>query len=99
MAVVAVLATIWGFAWAAVLQFTRWGRWAAVQRTWLTVVIGTGANLLLLVPLFEMGQWLAIAGVFALSSIGIIARSIHNEFNSDHSRLEQLFFDEEGERG
>lgn len=77
-----VLALTWGFAWAAVLHFTRWGRWLAVRRTWITVVIGVGVNLLILWGVLERRQWWQVAEVMGFSAIGIILRSILQEYRN-----------------
>lgn len=74
------LAFIWGFGWAAYLQFTRNGKFLVQERTWLTVVVGIGVDLLISFP-YEggNGNWSTIAMVIATSSIGIIVRSLWNE--------------------
>jgi hypothetical protein len=81
-----LLALVWGSIWAAFLQWTRPGWFLANKRTWLTVIVGVGVDLLIIlgilsvvpstVPLFT---WLRMVAVFALSSVPIIARSIYNE--------------------
>lgn len=75
-----IWAFIWGWAWAAYLQYTRTGRWLAYQRTWLTVVVGVGGDLLIALWCVERKQWLRIAVIIAASSIGIIVRSLYNEY-------------------
>jgi len=78
-----VLALIWGIIWAAVLQFSQLGRFLAARRTWLTVVIGIGADLVLLRLMLKLSDWLRVVGIVALSSVGIIGRSVYNEW-ADH---------------
>lgn len=78
-----IIALIWGVIWALALQKTQWGRWLALHRTWITVVIGTGVNLVILFYVLPRRAWDAVVEVFALSSIGIIARSLVNEFLTD----------------
>lgn len=73
------LALVWGLIWAALLQFTQLGRFLAARRTWLTVVIGVGVDLALLRGLLSLRDWLRVVGIIALSSIGIIGRSLVNE--------------------
>ena len=76
---VVLIAAIWGFTWALILQFTGFGQFLSYRRTWLTVVIGVGVDLLLACILMPLNAWLAICGVIAASSIGIVARSLINE--------------------
>lgn len=76
----AYLALIWGAIWASYLQYTRTGRWLAYQRTWLTVVVGVGGDLIIALYCVERKQWLRFATIIAASSVGIIARSIWNEY-------------------
>jgi len=78
-----ILALIWGGIWALVLQYTDVGRYLAARRTWLTVVVGFGVDLILLRPVLTLGNWLRVVGIVALSSIGIVGRSVLNEW-SDH---------------
>jgi hypothetical protein len=77
------LALLWGFIWAACLQFTRWGRWLALRRTWFTVVVGIGVDLLIILLLIDIQTWLKIFAVVGFSSVGIIARSLYNELAED----------------
>ena len=78
-----IAAFIWGVIWAACLQFTNWGRWLALHRTWLTVVIGVGMDLVILFFALPRAEWLIVFWVFALSSVGIILRSLVNEYMTD----------------
>jgi hypothetical protein len=68
-------ALFWGIIWASFLQFTRQGEFLAERRTWITVVIGVGVDLLIAYP----GDWYVITLVIIVSSIGIIFRSLWNE--------------------
>lgn len=81
-----ILALIWGVIWAAVLQFVPLGRFLAARRTWLTVVIGVGIDLLLMRPLLKLADWLKILALIGCSSLGIIARSLYNEWH-DHQDI------------
>lgn len=81
-----LLALVWGVFWASFLQWTRPGWFLANKRTWLSVVVGVGVDLgiilgiLYVKPLSQpLFTWLRIIVVFALSSIPIIVRSIYNE--------------------
>jgi hypothetical protein len=77
------LALIWGFAWATFLQFTRYGQFLAERRTWITVVVGVGVDLLIALLCVPLEYWLRIASIIALSSIGIITRSIVREYRDE----------------
>lgn len=65
----------WGLGWAVYLQFSRRGRWLAEERTWITVVVGIGVDLLIAFN----ADWLTCAAVIIASSGGIIWRSLVNE--------------------
>ena len=77
------LALIWGAIWAACLQWTMWGRWMAVRRTWLTVVIGVGADLLIALLVVPFEVWAIMTGIISISSVPIITRSIYQEQRED----------------
>ncbi len=77
------LASLWGAGWALFLQFSEWGRWLAIRRTWITVVIGVGIDLVLLTKVLDMRAWWRVFGVIAASSVGIIVRSLANELAED----------------
>ena len=83
IALTAILALIWGAIWALFLQLHPWGQWLAIKRTWLTVVIGVGVDMALLLLVLDIRTWSAVATVIAASSIGIIARSLYNEHADD----------------
>lgn len=70
-------ALLWGIGWAALLQFTRLGRFLAQERTWITVVIGVGVDLLIGLGAAWWHIWLIVV----FSAFGIIARSLINEHN------------------
>jgi hypothetical protein len=78
-----VLALFWGLLWAALLQWTQFGRWLAIRRTWITVVVGVGIDLLLALPLLPWLYWRRLLVIIALSSLGIIARSLLNELSEE----------------
>lgn len=77
------LAFFWGVLWAALLQWTQFGRWLAVKRTWITVVVGVGIDLLLALPLLPWAYWRRLVTIIGLSSAGIIGRSLINELNEE----------------
>lgn len=76
-------AAIWGGLWALFLQWHPWGRWLALKRTWLAVVIGVGVDLAILLLILDPQTWTSVAAVIAASSIGIIVRSLYNEHHED----------------
>jgi hypothetical protein len=80
---------MWGIIWALVLQLTTWGQFLALKRTWLTVVIGLGVDLLILYPLLPLDRWLLALAVIALSSLGIIFRSLYNEYTDHRADLDR----------
>lgn len=82
------LGVLWGALWGSFLQFTKTGRWLANARTWITVVVGVGGNLLIALLFLPFHFWLYVVGLFAVSSLPIIARSLINEH-----RDTEAFFD------
>ena len=78
-----VLAVVWGAVWASVLQWTRFGQWLALKRTWITVVIGVGVDGAIALLVTPVTIWLHIAAIVAASSVGIIARAWVNEHSED----------------
>lgn len=85
MFVAGLLAFSWGAAWAACLQFTTWGRWLAFRRTWLTVVIGVGVDIFIMLIALPIRFVTLAALIISISSVGIIGRSLYNELNDDAS--------------
>jgi hypothetical protein len=83
-----ILAAVWGAVWAALLQYTGWGRFLAVRRAWLAVVIGCGVDLLILLAVLPVALWLQVCTVIAASAIGIIVRSLANEWQDHREQLE-----------
>lgn len=74
------LAAIWGLMYALFIQRTEIGKTLARRTTWASVVIGVGVDLLIALPLVPSRAWLAITHVVVASSIGIITRSLINEW-------------------
>lgn len=83
-----ILAAIWGALWAAYLQFSRYGRYLSLRRTWITVVIGVGVDLLIALLVMDLRNWLVIVSIVAASSVGIITRAIYNEVKDDAAATE-----------
>lgn len=81
-----LLAAVWGVVWALFLELAPVGRWMAARRTWLTVVIGVGADLLILLIVLPLEMWWMVAAVVGCSAAGIVARSLRREF-ADHVEL------------
>ncbi len=75
-----VLALVWGCIWALTLQFTPIGKFLAVKRTWLTVVVGVGVDLLIALIAVPSRVWRRVALIIAASALGIVARSLINEW-------------------
>jgi hypothetical protein len=75
------LGFFWGFAWAGYLQFTRHGQFLVLKRTWITVVIGIGVDLAIA---YGSEYWTVVL-VIAVSSVGIIVRSLWNEQVADEA--------------
>lgn len=78
-----ILAVVWGGIWAAILQWTQIGRFLALRRTWLTVVIGVGVTLLIALPILGLVEWFKLLALFGLASLGIILRSVWNGMARD----------------
>lgn len=90
-----LLALIWGILWALLLQRSPWCAFLATKRTWITVVIGVGVDhiiaLLLLRSTSDAVQmWYRTAIIITLSSLGIIARSLYNEWTQEQETLDAL---------
>ena len=81
-----VLGLFWGVFWALVLQCTEPGRFLARRQTWLAVVIGIGVDVLILLVLLPLEMWLQVVAVIGASALGIIGRSLLNEWR-EHAEL------------
>jgi len=68
------LSFLWGILYATFLQHHRLGQFLADERTWFSVVIGVGADLLLGIGALWWELWL----ITVFSSVGIITRSLIN---------------------
>jgi len=73
------LALMWGIAYALALEKFEFLRWLVDKRTWITVVIGIGVDLALMLLIVPFEFWWPGAAVIGLSAIGIIGRSIYLE--------------------
>jgi hypothetical protein len=89
LALAVVLGAFWGVLWALCLC-TPLGRFLAQRHTWLVVVIGVGVDLLILLIVLPLETWLPVVCVVAASSIGIIIRSLWNEWNDHVALIEDL---------
>ena len=90
-----ILATIWGVFWALLLQYSQPCAFLAAKRTWITVVIGIGVDHALAYMLIEQAadaraMWARTLALIACSSIGIIARSLWNEWTNERETLRVL---------
>ena len=68
-------ALFWGIMLAVFLQYVRIGKFIAEQRTWLSVVLGIGGDLLIA----WQAEWLEICVIISLSAVGMVWRSVVNE--------------------
>lgn len=75
-----LMAVFWGIGWAIFLQQVRLGEWLADKRTWLTVVVGAGVDLLIA----YRASYFEVLAIIALSSLGIIFRSLVNEHQAEY---------------
>ena len=73
----AVMALSWGIILAVLIQYWSYGKFVAAERTWFSVAVGVGIDLLIA----WRSSWEATCIVIAFSSVGIIFRSIINESN------------------
>jgi len=73
-----LFALSWGVGLAFFLQRTKLGQYLAVERTWITVVVGVGIDWLIAAGM-DLYTWLVMGGIIAASAFGIIIRSIRNE--------------------
>ena len=78
-----VISAIWGALWALFIHKTRVGRWLRLYRTWVTVVIGVGVDIVIVGWLWS---WtVAQPALIALvgSGIPIIFASLLLEYRRD----------------
>jgi hypothetical protein len=85
-----VLALMWGICWAVFLQYHPLGRFLAIKRTWVTVVIGVGIDLMIALLVVEVETWFKVVAIVILSSVGIIARSLLNELRDTRGELDAI---------
>lgn len=77
--IILLFALIWGGIWASFLQISALGQFLARKRTWLTVVVGVGVDLVLAAVVVPLPAMLIVCAIFALSGMPIVLRSILNE--------------------
>lgn len=87
---VLLLALIWGAIWALFLQLTRPGRFLAFRRTWITVVVGVGVDLLLALVVVPFAHWWPTALLVVISGLPIIVRSLYNEQIDEEERIDAI---------
>jgi hypothetical protein len=92
-----ILAAVWGVVWAVALE-SKPGRFLAARYTWLTVVIGVGVDLLIGLLVMPIEVWMAMAAILALSSIGIVARSLWNEHQDQRTLHTMIHGDQDTHR-
>lgn len=84
------ISLLWGAIWAAFLQLNQFGRFLAQRRTWLTVVGGVGGDLIILLFAIPFQAWIRVFLVIALSSVGIIYRSLNNELGETLEEIDVI---------
>lgn len=82
-----LLALLWGVGWAWALWETGWGRFIRLKRTWLSVVVGVGVDLLLMGLVVELRVWVWLVGIVGLSALGIVARCLETEFEEHREAM------------
>ncbi len=85
-----VLALIWGVFWSVFLQVHPLGQFLVIRRTWITVVIGVGVNLLIGLLVIAFQDWVVMVMIFVFSSMGIIGRSLWNEFEGIRGEIDVI---------
>jgi hypothetical protein len=85
-----ILAFVWGGVWAVFLQFVPLGQFLVRKRTWITVWIGAGMDLLIALLVVPWEYWKLFALIFAFSSIGITLRSLANEWDESKEVLDAI---------
>jgi hypothetical protein len=86
----AILALVWGGIWAVVLQRTALGHYLARRRTWITVVVGVGVDIVIMRLALSWEELAVVFIVVAASSTGVIARSLVNEMAEDRGVLDAI---------
>lgn len=84
------VALSWGALWALALQLTAIGRWIAIRRTWIAVVVGVGGDLIIALAAIPWEYWRDLAIIVACSAIPIVARSLINEHRETQEELDAL---------
>jgi hypothetical protein len=80
-------AHIWAFAILALLSAiyaialeTERGKWLATERTWVTVIIGCGIVLIVLLVVLPFESWLRVVAAFAIAGTPMAIRSLNNDW-------------------
>lgn len=85
----ALLAAFWGAVWAVLLWETSWGRFLRLRRTWLTVVVGVGVDLLIMGLVLDLRKWLAVWLIVAASAVAIVAFCLADEFRQHREDMDE----------
>lgn len=82
------LALFWGLVWAVMLWGTGWGRFLRQRRTWLTVVMGVGGDLMIAGLVLELRAWLLVWGIVGLSAVGIVGFCLEQEYREHRDEMD-----------
>jgi hypothetical protein len=83
----ALLALFWGMGYALFLWGTGPGRFLRLRRTWLSVVIGVGVDLLIGLLVVDVRVWAGLAGVVSCSAVGIVVAALSGEYREHREEL------------
>ena len=81
-----LVGALWGVGYGMFLWLSPVGRWLRLRRTWLSVVIGVGMDLLIVLMAVDVAAWLVMVGVVASSGLGVVAMALGGEYE-DHREL------------
>lgn len=70
------------------LWLTGPGRFLRVRRTWLTVVIGVGVDLLIALMVVDVEVWLRVVAIVGASAVGIVAFAVSGEYGEHREDLD-----------
>jgi hypothetical protein len=77
-----LLGLLWGLCWALFLEHVALGRFLVQQLTWLTVVIGVGVDLAILLIVLPPQQVALVALIVAASGVPVVVRSLLGMYRS-----------------
>ena len=83
-----IVSLAWGIAWAATLQWWPLFRFLAQRRTWITVVIGVGVQVVIFRIVGPSIEWGQVLAGFVASGTPIAARSLANEAQEETALTE-----------